>query len=248
MYYNIGMLKGFKGVSLVLEAVAASDLWIWHAFFGMPGSLNDINVFNRSPLQFALINGTMHGVNFEVNGRPCGLPYWLADGIYPDWPIFMKTITNPDTAARRHFAKLQESLRKDIERAFGVLQARFAIVKNPALMWSSEKLHTIMSCCIILHNMIIEDERELDASDNDLEFHDPEPAGTAERRWKAVRSRHTRIKVSDNRQLLQKADGSPRNTIAAACERIDAFTDAYGYHRLRNDLVCHLWSLRGNRD
>jgi hypothetical protein len=28
----------------VLEAVALQDLWIWHCFFGLSGSLNDINV------------------------------------------------------------------------------------------------------------------------------------------------------------------------------------------------------------
>jgi hypothetical protein len=32
------------GCSVVLEAVADQDLWIWHAFFGMAGSHNDINV------------------------------------------------------------------------------------------------------------------------------------------------------------------------------------------------------------
>src|SRR5438270_623559 len=26
------------------------DLWIWHAFFGMPGSCNDINILDRSPI------------------------------------------------------------------------------------------------------------------------------------------------------------------------------------------------------
>jgi len=29
--------------TIILEAVASQDLWIWHAFFGMPRSLNDIN-------------------------------------------------------------------------------------------------------------------------------------------------------------------------------------------------------------
>ena len=32
--------------SLILEAVASYDLWIWHAFFGLPGSHNDINVLD----------------------------------------------------------------------------------------------------------------------------------------------------------------------------------------------------------
>ena len=49
---------------------------------------------------------------------------------------------------------------KDVERAFGVLQARFAIVCGPARFFFLETLQNIMKACIILHNMIIEDERD----------------------------------------------------------------------------------------
>jgi hypothetical protein len=33
-----------EGCTVILEAVASQDLWIWHSFFGMEGSHNDINV------------------------------------------------------------------------------------------------------------------------------------------------------------------------------------------------------------
>jgi len=46
------------GPTMILEAVASQDLWIWHAFFGLPGSLNDINVLRRSPLFQSLTSGT----------------------------------------------------------------------------------------------------------------------------------------------------------------------------------------------
>ncbi|WZZ71565.1 hypothetical protein YC2023_082935 [Brassica napus] len=36
--------------TIVLEAVASQDLWIWHAFFGPLGTLNDINALDRSPV------------------------------------------------------------------------------------------------------------------------------------------------------------------------------------------------------
>uniref|UniRef100_A0A0D3AD44 Uncharacterized protein n=1 Tax=Brassica oleracea var. oleracea TaxID=109376 RepID=A0A0D3AD44_BRAOL len=54
----------------------------------------------------------------------------------------------------------QEAARKDVERAFGVLQARFAIVRNPALLWEKEKISNIIRACIILHNMIVEEEQD----------------------------------------------------------------------------------------
>lgn len=40
-----GMFSGHvREPTIILEAVASKDLWIWHAFFGLPGSHNDINV------------------------------------------------------------------------------------------------------------------------------------------------------------------------------------------------------------
>jgi hypothetical protein len=58
------------------------------------------------------------------------------------------------------YAEHQEGARKDVERAFGVLQARFAIIRNPSRMWQMNSLAEIMYACIILHNMIVEDERD----------------------------------------------------------------------------------------
>ena len=34
----------------LLETVVSSDPWIWHVFFGVVGSNNDINILERSPL------------------------------------------------------------------------------------------------------------------------------------------------------------------------------------------------------
>jgi uncharacterized protein YifE (UPF0438 family) len=85
--------------------------------------------------------------------------YYLADGIYPDWATFVKTIHRPLSAKDKLFARFQEGERKAVERAFGVLQKRWAIIRHPARLWEREELANIMYACVILHNMIIEDER-----------------------------------------------------------------------------------------
>lgn len=50
---------------------------------------------------------------------------------------------------------------KDVECAFGVLQSRFSIIRKPSLAWDEAILSNIMVACIITHNMIVEDERDI---------------------------------------------------------------------------------------
>ena len=83
----------------------------------------------------------------------------LADGIYPPWCTFVKSIKDPKTRKHCEFARVQQAARKDIERAFGVSQSRFAIVRGPTRFWDKKTLKNIMASCAILHNMILEDER-----------------------------------------------------------------------------------------
>lgn len=47
-----------------------------------------------------------------------------------------------------------------MERAFDILQARFVIIRGPTRWWSRENFQYIMMTCIILYNMIVEDERD----------------------------------------------------------------------------------------
>jgi hypothetical protein len=69
--------------------------------FGMLGSHNDINVFQRSPMFDDLANGRVSPVEFNVNGNQYHLGYYLVDGIYSDWATIVKSISahvsNKDT-------------------------------------------------------------------------------------------------------------------------------------------------------
>ena len=127
-------------------------------------------MLERSHLFSELAQGRASTVNHSINGHDYTMGYYLADGIYPKWSTFVKTISSPLGDKRKLFAKAWEAYRKDVEREFGVLQARFAIVHGPARFFFQETLQDIIKACIILHNMIIEDERdEAEAVDFDYE-------------------------------------------------------------------------------
>jgi hypothetical protein len=90
--------RGDQGAAtIMLEAVASHDLWIWHAFFGTAGSNNDLNVLYQSTLFTEVVQGRAPEVQFMVNGNEYKLGYYLADGIYPEWAAFVKTIPLPQS-------------------------------------------------------------------------------------------------------------------------------------------------------
>eukprot|EP00267_Zea_mays_P027946 XP_008657270.1 uncharacterized protein LOC103636697 [Zea mays] len=214
-----GMFTGRgKHPTMILEAVASYDLWIWHAYFGMPGSCNDINVLQRSNLFDSHLTGDSPPVTFSVNGHTYNMGYYLADGIYPDWPAFVKTIRHPYDVRTQHFATIQESARKDIEKTFGVLQKRWAIVRGPAYGWSPQHIGDIMKTCIILHNMIVEDEG-------------PSSLNTS----------------FDNIGVLaDTSHGSMSERNEFINNRYDQLHDAVKYNQLQVDLIHHHWARLGS--
>jgi len=93
-----GELQGqYKGhvekPTIILEVVVSNDLWIWHAFFGMAGSYNDINVLHRSPLFVNLAKERAPEVNYTINDHDYTMGYYLADDIYPSWATLVKSIS-----------------------------------------------------------------------------------------------------------------------------------------------------------
>ncbi|GJR32291.1 RNA-directed DNA polymerase, eukaryota [Tanacetum coccineum] len=91
---------------------------------GFRGANNDLNVLYGSPPLFDdVLSDTAPEAPFVVNGRTYKKGYYFADGIYPTWSSFVKTFSIARDEKTSRFKRVQESARKDIERAFGVLQA-----------------------------------------------------------------------------------------------------------------------------
>ena len=152
------------------------------------------------------------------------MAYYLTDGIYPNWSTFIKSIPLPQGPKAELFAKHQESTRKDVERAFGVLQSRFAIVKNPGLLWDKEKLGKIMRTCVILHNMIVENERGGYSLSDTSQFESGES------------SRSSKVKRRESLHLNNML--GMRNEVR----------DSGKHDSLKTDLVENVWQKFGNID
>ncbi|KAG1520947.1 hypothetical protein G6F52_007186 [Rhizopus delemar] len=206
--------------TIILEAVASYNLWIWHAFFGSPGSLNDLNVLDRSPVFNKVAQGKSPKANFVVNGHNYDYGYYLADGIYPKYAAFVKTIPCPITPKAKIFAQKQEEARKDVERAFGVLKARFAIVREAARLWKKPDFCNIMQTCIILHNMIIEDERDSGLS---------------------------QVVDYDGVELLFERTEDVSAGFEQMRARLRGIMDRQAHNQLQEDLMEHMWARYGNQ-
>ncbi|XP_038708501.1 putative nuclease HARBI1 [Tripterygium wilfordii] len=218
-----GQFTGHVGIpTLILEAMASYDLWIWHAFFDIAGSHNDLTVLRHSHIFNEFIRGHTPTEQFIINGHVHHTPYYLTGGIYPQYATLMRSISHPHTAQEKVFAKAQECVHKDVERAFGVLQARWGITRGPVTFYDTADLRRIMMTCIILHNMTIEDERHIDI--------DP---------WVPP--------LDDNVSSINQIT-SPTVLSHYIHMRVEQISDQQSNTKLRKDLMAHIRQMYGSID
>ena len=103
-------------------------------------------------------------------------------------------------------------------RAFGVLQARWSILALPCKLWSVGAMKYVIIACIILHNMIIEDE------------------------WD---TKDTNECLFDNIQDGFLVDNVNHNNVHTFLDfkaiRMN-YINKSEHYQLRNDLIDHLWT------
>ena len=132
-----GSFKGQKGVpTIVLEALCDHHMWFWHGAYGYAGTLNDLNIWDMSPLLDSFVVGTFADIEKEAVPYSIGTAefdklFILTDGAYPRLSRFAKPIKHPMSYDEKKYSAWQEACRKDIERAFGILQQKFQFVARP---------------------------------------------------------------------------------------------------------------------
>ena len=128
----------------------------------------------------------------------------------------------------KYFDQHQEDFRKHVERAFGVLKKRFAFVRNPI------KLR------IILHNMIVENQRE-----NSVEGLDDDNFESCRPRTDYCRQNRHRI-TAPFKVLETSIENLPSASLSQRLSRMRETHDTITYYQLQSDLIENLWKFDGN--
>ncbi|KAG7356908.1 plant transposon protein [Nitzschia inconspicua] len=192
--------------------------------------MNDINVLDRSSIVGSMLSGDacLKTDPYQINGTMRDWMYYLVDGIYPDWAIFVSTYTNSPNPKERSFAEEQEKVRKDIECSFGVLVQRFHVLQRPLRQWFLDEIKDVLYCCIILHNMITEEKNgALDEANN------PEKS-------------RGNFPLFGRQQITRHEAAQDQVSLFAA--RVAQFDNmmqsSYEHFKLKKDLVEHISSLK----
>ncbi|XP_026451239.1 uncharacterized protein LOC113351474 [Papaver somniferum] len=133
------------------------------------------------------------------------------------WSTLVKGYRQPPAGemgrSYSYFNSKQMNLRKDVERSFGILKRKFAIIFGPYRGLSAREMYKTMLTCIIVHNMVIQ---ETCRNKNWINYQD-----------------------EDLRPEIIPARGLPARNYAQMTSHIENRTL---YNRLREDLIKNLWA------
>ena len=111
-----------------------------------------------------------------------------------------------------------------------MLQQRWGIIKQPNMYWHERTIHDIMYACIILHNMIIEDEREQNLPAVGIP-EQPFDLGEANENLDHARDANINIGLTFTKYRTGVIDIQDRRVHIV----------------LKKDLIEHWWARKGNR-
>ncbi|WVZ76978.1 LOW QUALITY PROTEIN: hypothetical protein U9M48_024886 [Paspalum notatum var. saurae] len=152
-----------------------------HGFPGMIGSLDCMHWERKNcpdGWQGQFTHGDHTKSTFSLRTYGYGMHFFGVAGSNNDINVLNQSLLFTDVLQGRappvHFSVNErqydmESARKDIKRAFGALQSRFAILRYAARYWHRSTLSDIIYACIILHDMIMK-ETHARAGNYDLNY------------------------------------------------------------------------------
>jgi hypothetical protein len=154
------------------------------------GRENDKNITADDAFTYDVMMGLFNDVKYKLYDkdgvlRICQGGYIIVDGGYQDISCFVDPLHSANGHKEVHWSEFLESVRKDVECAFGILKQRFRILRN-GLQYDRETSTAIVKTCAILHNMLLAydgldnfswDDENPDMADGDIYFHEPNDMG-----------------------------------------------------------------------
>lgn len=152
MFYN------YKGThSIVLMALADADYKFTYIDVGCNGRISDGGVFNRCSLSKALEENTLHIPRPKpLPNRNKPVPFVVvADDAFALKPYMLKPYPFRDlVGVQRIFNYRLSRARRVVENAFGILSARFRVLRKPIALKPINTKKVVLAICA-LHNFIM---------------------------------------------------------------------------------------------
>lgn len=133
---------------------------------GHPGSWNDktlvlFDTFIRGIKRGDILNDHVFYLNeYDSDGQVVKVMYkgvWIiVDNGYHAWATTVPPFTNTGYQDEIRWSEWVESMRKDVECAFGIMKGRWRILKSGIRLHSIESVDMIWATCCALHNMLLE--------------------------------------------------------------------------------------------
>jgi hypothetical protein len=154
--------KGKEGYpTLSYEVTVDHTSKIMAVTHGFPGATNDLTVVRfdgfvtdiHDGLKYADVTFpmvTISGEEYMEKGA-----WLLVDGGYHKWRCLQCPLKHSAVPRETLWSEWAETVRKDVECAFGVLKGRFRCLKLPIYYENKDNIDSMFNCCCIMHNMLL---------------------------------------------------------------------------------------------
>lgn len=169
IFYN------YKGThSIILMGIADAEYKFLYIDVGRNGRFSDGGVFNRCTFGQALdTNQLSLPPPKALPGRELPVPYVLvADDAFALRPNLLKPYSQRGlTMVQRVYNYRLSRARRIIENVFGIMSARFRVLRKP-LSLDAEKSKKVTLACCVLHNYLLTTNKQKYAPANTFDHYD----------------------------------------------------------------------------
>ena len=232
-----------KHPSLAFCALVDHFRYIQYVSLAYFGAANDIQILEADEFCRNLLWGSLKDYEYEMiledgTKNLCKGGWVIVDGGMPQASVFINPMHERLSHDAIHWSEWLETVRKDVECAFGILKQRFRILLNRLEFHDRDIIESIFHTCCILHNMLlIWDGKDLDEMMDERYWENMDPDA------EDVPDITSHVQSSLDAKAIQKQRFQTVQLILLSLETSTRATRQYDtrimgdYSKLREDLV-----------